>query len=96
MKNHNEQSGQNGPDCAAATHNTQAKDSEIKSRAYPFVEGYALFFATALKMQHTEHQYRSNLVDHLNYGWSIMLYWHRNQSKYIVVWLNNIALTKKV
>ena len=47
MKNHNEQSGQNGPDCAAATHNTQAKDSEIKSRAYPFVEGYALFFATA-------------------------------------------------
>ena len=55
MKNHNEQSGQNGPDCAAATHNTQAKDSEIKSRAYPFVEGYALFFATALKMQHTEH-----------------------------------------
>ena len=64
---------------------TQAKDSEIKSRAYPFVEGYALFFATALKMQHTEHQYRSNLVDHLNYGWSIMLYWHRNQSKYIVV-----------
>ncbi len=96
MKNHNEQSGQNGPDCAAATHNTQAKDSEIKSRAYHFVEGYALFFATALKMQHTEHQYRSNLVDYLNYGWSIMLYWHRNQSKYIVVWLNNIVLTKKV
>ena len=49
MKNHNEQSGQNGPDCAAATHNTQAKDSEIKSRAYPFVEGYALIFCYSLK-----------------------------------------------